>query len=114
MIHEDQVFVIDMVVTNLTQETMAMSVMNQQTSVVAELSAIIKIRKYKRFHEGHHFIPMAMEVHGAPMCDMDCLFKECACLFHDRQSRSQLSLSFTFSFSSNILILLFNVLWLLL
>jgi hypothetical protein len=26
-----------------------------------KLSAIVQIHKYKRFHEGHHFIPMAME-----------------------------------------------------
>jgi len=25
-----------------------------------------------------------MEVHDVFECDMDCLIKECACLFHDR------------------------------
>ncbi len=90
MIHQDQVFVIDMVVTNLTREMMAMNVMNQPTGVVAKLNAITKIHKYKRFHEGHHFIPMAMEVHDAPMHDMDHFIKECACLF---QSKGHLSLS---------------------
>jgi hypothetical protein len=49
-----------------------------------KLSAITKIHKYKRFHEGHHFIPMAMEVHNAPKHDMDHFIKECARLFHDR------------------------------
>jgi hypothetical protein len=34
--------------------------------------------------EGHHFIPMAMEVHGAPRCDMDRFIKECVHLFHNR------------------------------
>jgi hypothetical protein len=48
-----------------------------------ELDAIVKIRKYKGLHEGHHFISMAMEVHGAFGRDMDRFIKECAYLFHD-------------------------------
>jgi hypothetical protein len=63
-----------------------------------KLSPITKIRKYRRLHERHHFIPMAMEVHNAPGCDIDCFIKECACLFHDRQSRNHLSLSFCIQF----------------
>jgi hypothetical protein len=73
---------------------MALSVINQPTSVVANLSAIVKIHKYKRLHEGHHFILMAMEVHGAPGWDMDCFIRECAHLFQDRCSKGHLSLSF--------------------
>jgi hypothetical protein len=49
-----------------------------------KLSAIARIHKYRGFHEGHHFIPMALEVHGAPGRDMDRFIKECAHLFHDR------------------------------
>jgi hypothetical protein len=41
----------------------------------SKLSAIVKIYKYKGFHDGHHFILMAMEVHGALGCDMDCFIK---------------------------------------
>jgi len=52
--------------------------------VAMELSTIVKIRKYKRFHEKHHFILITMEVHGTPECDMDRSIKECARLFHDR------------------------------
>jgi len=37
---------------------------------------------------------MAMEVHNALGCDMDHFIRECACLFHDRRSKGQLSLSF--------------------
>jgi len=81
-------------VINSTWEMVASNVISQPTSVVAKLSAIINIHKYKRFHEGQHFISMAMEVHGAPMHDMDCFFKECARLFHDRQLKNHLSLSF--------------------
>jgi hypothetical protein len=65
---------------------MISNVIIQPTSVVAKLNAISKIHKYKKFHEGHHFIPMAMEVHSAPGHDMDHFIKECAHLFHDRRS----------------------------
>jgi hypothetical protein len=53
-------------VTNTTWETMVMIVISQPTSVDVELNAIAKIHKYRGLHEGHHFIPMAMEVHNAP------------------------------------------------
>jgi hypothetical protein len=39
-----------------------------------------------------------MEVHNASGCDIDCFIKECARLFHDRQSRNHLSLSFCIQF----------------
>ncbi len=63
-----------------------------------KFSTIVNIRKYRGFHGRHYFIPMAMEVLGAPRHDMDCFIKECACLFHDRQSKSHLSLSFCIQF----------------
>jgi hypothetical protein len=62
-----------------------------------ELNAIAKIHKYKKFHEKHHIL-MAMEVHGAPGCDMDCFIRECARLFHDRRSGGHLFLSFCILF----------------
>jgi len=34
--------------------------------------------------EGHHFIPMAMEVHDTFRHDMDRFIKECAHLSHTR------------------------------
>jgi hypothetical protein len=86
-------------------ETVVSSFISQLVGAIVELSTIVKIRKYKRFREGHHFIPMAMDVHGTPWRNMDHFIMECACLFHIRRS-----LSFTFNFSSNILILLFSVL----
>jgi hypothetical protein len=51
------------------------SVISQPTGVTMELNAIVKIYKYRRFHKGHHFILMAMEVHGTPKCDMDRFIK---------------------------------------
>jgi hypothetical protein len=82
--HEDQVFVANVVVIDPTQEIMATSVINQPTNATAKLNAIVKIRKYGGIGEGHHFIPMAMEVHGALEHDMDHFINECAHFFHDR------------------------------
>jgi hypothetical protein len=95
---KDQVFVTNVVVSDPTQKTMALNVINQPTNVVAKLRTIAKICKYKGLHEGHHFISMVMEVHDAPRCDMDCLIKKCVRLFHGRQSRGHLSLSFCIDF----------------
>jgi len=75
-----------------------MNAISQSIGVIAEVSAIAKIRKYKRLLEGHHFILMAMEVHSAPERDMDCFIRECDCLFHDRQLGGHLSLSFCVQF----------------
>jgi hypothetical protein len=71
-----------------------MNVISQLVSVVVELNTIAKICKNRTFHEGHHFISMAMEVHGTPEHDMDYFIRECAHLFKDRQSGGHLSLSF--------------------
>jgi hypothetical protein len=49
-----------------------MSVISRPTATAAKLNIILKIHKYKGLHEGHHFIPMAMEVHDTPERDMDC------------------------------------------
>jgi len=59
------------------------SVINRPIGALAKLSIIVKIRKYKRLHERHHFIPMAMDVHNTSKRDMDH-FIECAHLFHDK------------------------------
>jgi len=59
---EYQTFVDNVMVINLTWETMAMDVINQLARAIAKLNAIVKICKYKRFHDKHHFNPMAMEV----------------------------------------------------
>jgi len=84
MTREDQVFVADVMVTNPTQETMASSVITWLAGVIAKLSVIAKIRKYRELHEGHHFILMAMEVHGAFGHDMDRFIRECTRVFHNR------------------------------
>jgi hypothetical protein len=98
MTQEDQALVTDVVVNDLTRKTMASNVISRLASAVVKLNAIIKIHKYKGLHEGHHFILMAMEVHGAPRHDMDHFIKECAHLFHNRQSKGHLSLSFCIQF----------------
>jgi hypothetical protein len=78
MIREDQMFVADVVVIDSMGETVASNAINWPASAVVKLSAIINIHKYRALHEGHHFISMAMEVHGTHRCDMDCFITECA------------------------------------
>ncbi len=75
MTWKDQVFVANVVVIDPMQEIVVSSVISQPTGVTMELNAIAKIYKYSRFHKGHHFILMAMEVHGTPKCDMDRFIK---------------------------------------
>ncbi len=73
---------------------MVTSVISQPTSVTMEFNVVAKIYKYRQIHEGYHFIPMAMEVHGTLGCDMDYFIRESIRLFHDRQLRGHLSLFF--------------------
>jgi hypothetical protein len=80
MNQKDQVFVVNVVVIDLTQEMMASNGINQLANAIVKLGAIVKIYKSK-WLQGHHFILMAMEVHGAPRCDMDHFIKECDRLF---------------------------------
>jgi len=96
--YEDHIFVANLAVIDPTWNTMTMNVISQPIGAVMEFSTKAKIRKYWRLHEGHHFILMAMEMHGAPRLDMDCFIKECVHLFHDRWSRGHLSLSFYIQF----------------
>ncbi len=75
-----------------------MNVINQPIGATIKFNAIAKINKYGRLCEGHQFIPLAMEVHGAPKHDMDHFIEECAHLFHDRQSKGHLFLFFYIQF----------------
>ncbi len=80
------------------REMVALNVISQLIGVAMEFNTIVKIHKYKGFHDGHRFISMAMEVHRALGHDMDHFIRECAHLFHDRQSKGHLSLSFCIQF----------------
>jgi hypothetical protein len=71
MTRKGQVFVTDVVVIDPMWEIVVFNVINWLASVATELNTIAKICKYKGFHEGHHFILMTIEVHGALGCDMD-------------------------------------------
>jgi hypothetical protein len=84
MTWKDQVLIVDTAIIGPMQETMVLNVITWPIDVIAKLNAIAKIRKYRGHHEGHHFIPMAMEVHGALERDMNCFIWECAHLFHNR------------------------------
>ncbi len=88
---------------------MASRVITQPVGVAMKLSTIAKIHKYKGFHEVHHFISMAMEVHSAFGHDIYCFIREYANLFHNRQSKDHLSFFFAFNVSSIVLVLPFNV-----
>jgi hypothetical protein len=90
------------------QKTVVSSVINEPISAIAELSAIVKIHKYRGLHEVHHFYLMAMEVHNTLGHDIDCVIKECACLFHDRQSGGHLSLSFCIQFFKHRVSIVFH------
>jgi hypothetical protein len=78
------VFVVNVVVIDLTWEIVASNVISRLISVITKCNAIAKNCKYKILHEGYYCILMAMEVHSALGHDMDHFIKECACLFHDR------------------------------
>jgi hypothetical protein len=98
MTWEDQVFVFDVVVIDLMQETMVLNVISRLANAIVKLNVIAKIHKYRGHHEGYHFIPMAMEVHGEPRCDINHFIRECARLIHNRWSKGHLSLSFYIQF----------------
>ncbi len=99
-----------MLVIDPTRKIIALNVINRPTCAIAKLSTIIKIRKYKRFQKGHHFILMAMKMHDTFGCDMDCFIRECACLFHDKQSENHLSISFCILFFKQHVSIAFNML----
>ncbi len=92
MTHENQVFIVNVVIIDSTQEMVATSVISQLEGAAAKFNTIVKVHKYKGLHEKHHFIPMAMEMHDALGCDMDHFIRKCACLFDDKQSRDHLIL----------------------
>ncbi len=77
---------------------MLTSVIIRLTCAIMKFSIIVKIRKYRRLHEGHHFISMVMKMHGVFGCDLYCFIKECVHLFHNRQLVDHLSLSFCINF----------------
>jgi hypothetical protein len=89
-------------------------IISQSTCANAKLNTIVKFRKYRRFHERHHFILITMEVHDTCEHDMNRFIKKCAHPFHDRHQKIIYLCLFAFSFSNNVLILFFNVLQLLL
>jgi hypothetical protein len=76
----------------------ALSVISQPASAILELNVIAKIHKYRKFHEGHHFISMAMIVHNTLEHDMDPFIRECAFFSHDRRLGGHLSLYFCIQF----------------
>jgi hypothetical protein len=62
MTRKDQIFVANVVLIDLTWETVITNVISQLVGAATKFNAITKIHKYKKLHEGHHFISMAMEM----------------------------------------------------
>jgi len=114
--HEDHVFVANVVVTDTMWEIVASNVISWPTSATVEHNVIAKIRKYRGFHEGHHFILMATEVHGTPGVILIISLRSVPIFFtidnqKDRQSKGHLSLSFCIQFFKQcVSIVLHNVL----
>ncbi len=77
---------------------MTTSIITRLVGTIAKLNSNSKIHKYRKFHEKHHFILVAMEVYGTFGHDMDHFIKKCVCLFHDLRSKGDLSLSFCVQF----------------
>jgi hypothetical protein len=76
---------------------------------MTKFNVISKIHKYRGLQEGHHFIPMAMEVHGALEHDMYRFIRECACLFKIDDRKVIYPCIFAFNISSNMVVLLSSV-----
>jgi hypothetical protein len=75
MTQEDKVFVANVLVIDLMREMVVWTVVSWLANAAMKFSSIVKIHKCKRLHEGHHFIPMAVEVHGAFRHDMNRFIK---------------------------------------
>ncbi len=68
-------------VIDSTWETVILNVISWLGGATKKINIIANIHMYKKLHEEHHFIPMAMEVHNALGHDMDHFMRECAHFF---------------------------------
>ncbi len=75
-----------------------MNVTTWPIGAITKLNVIAKIRKYKKLHEGHHFIPIIVEVHNVVKHYMNRFITKCAHILHDRQSGDHLFLYFCIQF----------------
>jgi hypothetical protein len=110
MTQKDWVFVVDVVVIDLMWKMVALSVINRLAGAIVKFNAIVKICKYKRFHEGRHFIPMAMEVHDTFGRDMDISLGSVPIFFTIDNQEVIYFYFFAFNFLGNVLMLFFSVL----
>jgi len=109
-LHDQKYYVfVDVVVIDLMWETMFLNVINQPIVTIAEPIAIAKIRKYRMLHEGHHFIPMAMVVHGTLGVIWIISSRNVFVFFMINNKKIIDPCFFAFNFSNNMLVLLFNV-----
>jgi len=94
----------------LDTKTVALGVISWPTNVVAKLSVIAKIHKYRRLYEGHHFIwwPWRCMVNSGMIWIVSSR-SVFAFSKIDNQEIIYICL-FTFNFLSNMLVLLVNML----
>ncbi len=97
-------------VIDLTWEMVVLSVISRPASAIVKLGTIAKICKYKKLHERHHFILMAMEVHGALWHDWIVSSRNVFAFSMINNQKFIYPCFFAFNFSSNMLVMLFNVL----
>jgi hypothetical protein len=90
-------------------EMVFLNVINQPTVTIAEPIAIAKIRKYGMLHEGHHFISMAMVVHGTSGVIWIISSRNVFVFFMINNKKIIDPCFFAFNFSNNMLVLLFSV-----
>jgi len=54
MTQEDQIFVVDAMVIDVTHEIVASNVISQPTCAATKFNTIVKIRKYRGLYEEHY------------------------------------------------------------
>jgi hypothetical protein len=110
MIQKDQVFIANVVVTNLTWETTIWNVINQPTSAVVKPNVIVKIRKYNGLHEGHHLCrwPWRCTAYSSVIWIVSLENVLIFSMINDQEVIHPCL--FTFNFSGNMLVLLFSLL----
>ncbi len=108
MIRKDQVFVVDGVITNMTREIVASSVISQLAGAAENLTSLLKSTNIKGLHEGHHFILMTTEVHLGLIWIVSSRSVPVFSMINDQEVIY--FCFFAFKFLDNMLVLFFNML----
>ncbi len=109
MTHE--VFVVDVVVTDLTWETIAVSVISWPTNATTKLNAIIKCISIEGFMKGTILFPWPWRCMVHPSMIWIISSKIMLVFFMIDNQEVICPYIFAFNFSDNVLILFSNLLW---